>query len=235
MWKKIDLKMYDERTQVYLKAYQAQENRHKLIRMILKPFAVLSVLLPPLSLIFTLQYIYYEVKARLSCPERRPSFTLWNNVFGPLLVALLAAFVPIIPGIVSWYLIKDIEGNRRRLNDKIEGQVCSKEGFSKGKQWRKEAKDKLGTLGLNFEELTPEPSKKVKKVKIEQGNELFVLRDRAQKAREEKLVSYGTLLRDKEALLAKIGDLKKAYAFFEQKHVESGKIVEKWNAQYKIK
>jgi hypothetical protein len=226
-WEK-DFSHLDTRSQLYLRAYQEQNHRHKLFRGVYKAFALLAVLIPPLSLLFTIQAAIEDSK--------KEKFSLLKNIG----FCMLFAFIPGASGIMSWHLIKDLEEVRRQ-KDKIQKKVFTEEELKNHKAYLTWVKTKMQEWDVDLKSVKPKAEEKNQKIKLEydeNGQKFAVYMDAAQKERESQLLECGIVLYQlknnmitKEEARERISNTPK---FFKEKHEESVRIINGLKTQYSI-
>ncbi|WED44042.1 hypothetical protein [Legionella cardiaca] len=219
----------DQHAQLYLSAYQDQERRHQLFRVGYKVLAILAALIPPLSLIFTIQATVQDSK--------KDTFNLWSSIGFCILFSLL----PIASAFMSWHLIENLEDSRRQ-DDTIQKVTFSQNDFIERKEYFSQIKNQMKELGVNLTTVKPDSAQKNHKVIIKDIKEdkhvVDVYMDSAQRERQSEMLKYGIVLFGKpnnqeltKEDLAKIYD---APGFFHKKHAESIEIVKHLETQYKM-
>jgi hypothetical protein len=217
--------IFANHTKAYLKAYRKEYIRNsRVIKSVLVPLAILTIFVPPLSLLFTIPAI---VRIRKEIPPKM------------IVGSILGAFVPFCSGIMSMAAIGFF--SEEQIKHKIKKSVFTKEAFQNNKLKFKKVKEKMHELDpdSNFGNFKPALGKK-KKVTIlfsEDGkNKVAVYMDAAQQARWKKLGKCAEILErlDKKEITEEAAKkkLSRAYQFFKENHKKSAPLVEKIEAQY---
>nr|HAT8715337.1 hypothetical protein [Legionella jordanis] len=226
------IESYDIHTQLYLHVDEDQNRRHQRFRYMYNVLAILAALIPPVSLLFTVQASRME--------RKQSGFSTWQAIGASFFFAI----VPIASGIMSWNIIDKLE-NARRRTDKIQKTTMSKEDWIYHSALLKQTKNQMNELGINVKARDLSLiSRKKKKVIIEyqedepklsfNGEMVDVYMDVAQIDRDRKLSCCAITLRennegkDNEQLLG-------LTYFFKNKHAESVAIVEELETQYNLK
>ncbi|CEK11523.1 hypothetical protein [Legionella hackeliae] len=220
---------FDSQTQLYLSAYQDQDRRHQLFRTMYKALAILAALIPPVSLIFTIQATVLD--------RKKETFSLWKSIGYCVLFALL----PIASGFMSWHLIEEFEDSRRR-NDTIQKVTFTEQEFNERKDYFKQIKRAMQNLGVDLTKVKPDSANKNHKVIVKYTTDkprVDVYMDSAQRERQSKMLHYGIVLFHNprnESIMTdqKIQEISDAPGFFSKKHTESIEIIQQLETQYTI-
>jgi hypothetical protein len=144
----------DPHTQLYLSAYEDQDRRHQLFRVVYKALAILAFLVPPVSLIFTIQTSIQDSKKK--------SFSLWKSIA----FCLFFSLIPIASGFMSWNIIQSLEDSRRQ-KDRIQKVTYTQDEFLDQKQYFTQVKNKIREFDVDLRQVKPNSENKNHKVKRE--------------------------------------------------------------------